>query len=187
MSEYKSSSSTNLLESIHPTRFIAAFGISFSFYIILAGSLSTFNIITATITGLVVATFLSTLMFSSNPSASFPYTMIRFFLYIPFLIKEIVIANLRITSLILHPKLPIDPKMITYKSDLKSETALTVLANSITLTPGTLTAKINNNEFLIHTLDSDSREGVKEGSIERGVNYVFRESEKGERGGLKRA
>lgn len=180
--------SLNKGESDYLLRAGISFFISFCFYIILAGSLDVFNLVTGFVTALIVAATLSNTMFSVNSLGSSIKTGGRLMVYIPLLLFEIVKANLRTTYLILHPKMPIDTEMIVYDPGFENDLASTVFANSVTLTPGTLTAKINGEGFLVHTLDSASREGMEDGSLEKGVRYVFRDSERaGERGGLKRA
>lgn len=148
----------NSMESDYFLRAGISFAISFCFYIILAGSLDVFNLVTGFVTALIVAAVLSNTMFSINSLGSSIKTVGRLLIYIPLLLFEIVKANLRTTYLILHPKMPIDTEIIVYDPGFESDLASTVFANSVTLTPGTLTAKINGDGFLIHTLDSASSE-----------------------------
>ncbi|MBR2409881.1 MAG: Na+/H+ antiporter subunit E [Lachnospiraceae bacterium] len=76
------------------------------------------------------------------------------------LIKEIVFANLSTISLIVSPKYEVEPVLVTFRTGLKSDLAKTVLANSITLTPGTITVELAEDEFKIHCLDKDMAEGL---------------------------
>ena len=76
------------------------------------------------------------------------------------LIKEIVFANLSTISLIVSPKYEVEPVLVTFRTELKSDLAKTVLANSITLTPGTITVELTEDEFKIHCLDKDMAEGL---------------------------
>lgn len=75
--------------------------------------------------------------------------------YIPTLIWECLKANLDVAYRVLHPQLPINPGIVKVKTSLKSDTALTFLANSITLTPGTLSVDIDreNSVLYIHWID----------------------------------
>ena len=79
-------------------------------------------------------------------------------LYIFKFIWEMVKANVHVAYIVIHPKLPIKPGIVKIKSALKKDAALTVLANSITLTPGTLTIDVNpeNHDLYIHRIDIDS-------------------------------
>jgi multicomponent Na+:H+ antiporter subunit E len=76
-------------------------------------------------------------------------TWIKYFLVF---LREMIKANLNVAAIVIHPKLPIKPGIVKIKTGLTSESALTVLANSITLTPGTMTVDINpeKHELYIH-------------------------------------
>ncbi|MBN2281990.1 MAG: Na+/H+ antiporter subunit E [Candidatus Marinimicrobia bacterium] len=80
---------------------------------------------------------------------------------------EMTKANLHVAYLVLHPNLPIKPGIVKIKSSLKNESAITVLANSITLTPGTLTIDYNEKtgELYIHWIDVKSVDEKKDTEI----------------------
>ncbi len=81
------------------------------------------------------------------------HSPIRFFwflLYIPYFLYYLVIANLDVAYRVLHPELPIKPGIVRFKTNLKSPLAKTVLANSITLTPGTMTVDVVDQDMYIH-------------------------------------
>ncbi len=79
--------------------------------------------------------------------------LIYFFLYIPFLFKEIIKANIDVASRVIKPVIPINPGIIAAKTKLKSKVGRMILANSITLTPGTLSVDIKDDTFYIHCID----------------------------------
>jgi len=78
-----------------------------------------------------------------------------FIYYLPTFLWECFKANLDVAYRVLHPTLPINPGIVKVKTSLKTDTALTFLANSITLTPGTMSVDIDkDNGFLyIHWID----------------------------------
>jgi multicomponent Na+:H+ antiporter subunit E len=79
--------------------------------------------------------------------------------------------------LVFHPGMMelIDPKIINFKSKLKSDMALTTLANSITLTPGTITVYVTDyGEFEVHVIDSQSGESLP-GEMETRIAKIFEE------------
>ena len=82
--------------------------------------------------------------------------------YMFVLIKEVVFANLATAKLLLSPKLETQPQVFTFKSDLKSNFCKTMLANSITLTPGTITVDVEDDKYTIHCLDPELAEGIEE-------------------------
>lgn len=89
-----------------------------------------------------------------------------FFLgYLYLLMKEIVKANLAVTHLILTQKEIMEPVIVNFKTNLKSETAKVMLANSITLTPGTITVSLEGDEFMVHCLDKSLAEGMETSSF----------------------
>ncbi len=78
----------------------------------------------------------------------------RLLLYIPWELWQIVLANFDVAYRVLHPKMPIDPRIIEFDTSLRSDFALTTLANSITLTPGTITIDVEpeRGRFLVHAI-----------------------------------
>ena len=81
---------------------------------------------------------------------------LKFLAYCPWLIKEIMIAAWDVTKRILHPGLPISPTMVEFTPSQTTDTGLVIHANSITLTPGTISVEVEPGRFLVHAL---SREG----------------------------
>jgi len=101
----------------------------------------------------------------------------RFALYIPYLLLEVLKANIHVMVLVFHPRMMqlIDPRIITFRSFLTSEMALTTFANSITLTPGTITVFVTDyGEFHVHAIDVKSGEGLP-GDMEKRIARVFGE------------
>jgi len=76
--------------------------------------------------------------------------IIFFILYIFVLFIEIIKANFDVAYRVIHPKMPIKPGIIIIKTKLKQDIAKMILANSITLTPGTFTLDIKGDKLLIH-------------------------------------
>ena len=101
----------------------------------------------------------------------------RIILYLPWLFARIVQSSLHVTKLILDPHLPIHPRLIRYGSKLKESPAVVLLGNSITLTPGTITAEVNGKVLLVHAIDEVSSEDVTSGRLEAKIASVFGESE----------
>lgn len=80
--------------------------------------------------------------------------------YLWLLLKEIVQANLGVCRLILTRKEVAEPVLVRIPTDLKTETARVILANSITLTPGTITVSLTERELLVHCLDKSLAGGM---------------------------
>ena len=77
-------------------------------------------------------------------------------IYTIVLMKEIVLANLDVAYRVIHPKMPIKPGIVVIKTTLKQDIAKMILANSITLTPGTFTLDILGDKLLIHWINVKS-------------------------------
>ena len=89
--------------------------------------------------------------------------------YVPWLFWEIVKANLAVARLILDPALPIAPRVVRVQANQKTALGQTIFANSITLTPGTLSLEVAGGSILVHALTAESAEGVLDGSMNRRV------------------
>ena len=116
--------------------------------------------------------------FSSAPDSALWLlrTVARSVAYLPWLAYEIGAANVHVAWLVLHPRLPIDPSLVRFDTSLGSERGQVLLAQSITLTPGTVTVDASNGVFVVHCLSRRSREGLAEGGIQRKVASVFEEA-----------
>ncbi|MDI6790442.1 MAG: Na+/H+ antiporter subunit E [Thermodesulfobacteriota bacterium] len=102
----------------------------------------------------------------------------RFFTYIPWLIYQIILSNIHVVKIVLSPKMPIDPKIIKFKTKLDSDISLVTFANSITLTPGTITIDIKDGEYYVHAIDEDvAYDLLYGGEMEDRVAHVFMEAE----------
>lgn len=155
-----------------PIRVGMLFGISFLFYQLLAGGFELFDIVTGGITATLVAVALSRISFR-EPTRSSPVKLLRMLVYVPYLLYEITKANIQVALVILHPNLPIDPRMTRFESAVWGSLPVTTLANSITLTPGTLTVRVDGRNLLVHTLVPAARDGLFNGGLERAVRFVF--------------
>jgi multicomponent Na+:H+ antiporter subunit E len=81
--------------------------------------------------------------------------------YILKLLIDIVIANFQVAAIVLNPRMPIEPNLVNLEVDINKVTGRVLLANSITLTPGTLTIMAEDKKFLVHALTHRSGEGLK--------------------------
>lgn len=94
------------------------------------------------------------------------------FLYWPWLIKEIAKSAWGVSLIILDPRLPISPTLVRFKPSQKSQAGLATHANSITLTPATITVEATQDEFLVHGLTRESAAGVIDSEMDRRVSRV---------------
>ena len=87
--------------------------------------------------------------------------------YIWFMLGEIVKANLNVIRLILSPQTLVEPQLVTFKTPLKSDNARTVLADSITITPGTITVEMKEDELTVHCLDRELGQGIEDSESQK--------------------
>jgi multicomponent Na+:H+ antiporter subunit E len=97
----------------------------------------------------------------------------RLLAYLPWLLKEIWMANIQVVKLVLDPALPIDPVIVRLPTRFSSDFARTTLANSITLTPGTVTLDVEGEDFLVHALTAGGGADIVAGGMARRVGRVF--------------
>ena len=89
------------------------------------------------------------------------------FSYLGFLVAEIFKANFQVLRLIWSPRLEVEPELHTFHTRLKTEMGKAVLANSITLTPGTITVHVRDDLFMVHCLDAEMAEGLENSAFEQ--------------------
>lgn len=103
--------------------------------------------------------------------------VLKFVSYFIWLIGQIIISSLDVTKVIFSDRSAIEQKIIWFKADYDNPAARALLANSITLTPGTVTMDIyDNGIYTVHALTDSAAEGLLEGSMQRKVADVFRET-----------
>ena len=100
--------------------------------------------------------------FSIQRERNFYRKLPRLLQYGYVLVREIVSANLTVCRMILTRKETMEPVIARVNTDLKTETAKVILANSITLTPGTITVSMSGQELLVHCLDKSLSEGMED-------------------------
>jgi len=96
--------------------------------------------------------------------------------YTPWLLWQIVQSNLQVARLVLDPFLPIDPVVVRVRTGMRQDLAVATLANSITLTPGTVTVDLVDGELVIHALTPATAAAVAEGEMARRVARVYGEA-----------
>ena len=98
----------------------------------------------------------------------------RFFGYVPWLLKEIWKSSIQVAWQVIQPSMPITPQMVKIRIDLPGEVAYLTLANSITLTPGTVTVDRQSDELLVHALSDEAADGLLAVDMQQRVARLFR-------------
>jgi len=94
---------------------------------------------------------------------NFGYAIAYFFV----LLKEIFVSNFKVMAIVLFKRIPITPALTEVRVQLRSRITRTILANSITLTPGTITVKVEEDVFTVHCLSAELIEGIEDSHIVR--------------------
>lgn len=153
-----------------------AFCCFFVFWIFITGSFSPGNIIRGLIVALVVALIMKLVFRIRLPEDITPrFLLVRFPLFLGWLGWEIIKANINLALILLRPRLLIDPKIVSFRSALPGDFRNTVLADTITVTPGTLTLDAEGDLLTVHCLAPAHKKGLLEDrSPQRMVRWLFR-------------
>ena len=165
------------------TSIILQFIILFAFWLILSGHYQVkYILIGAVAAGLV--TFLTNDLFYSalrrgvRVEIKARLTLIqlaRFIAYLPWLLSRIIMANVQVAYLVLHPRMPIDPVLLLFRTRMRKSISQVTLANSITLTPGTITVSLEDGRYIIHTLKPPLASELVEAVMQNKVAKVYLE------------
>ena len=158
--------------------FLFVFPTMLALWVVLSGRFDAFHLTLGVISCALVAFFSGDLFFPHPPQPRQTFILwLRFPLYVPWLMYQIFLANLHVLYLTFHPRMHqlIDPHIIPFRSSLKSEMALVAFANSITLTPGTITVRCSpDGDFAVHAIDRPSGDALP-GEMERRLAHTFGE------------
>lgn len=153
---------------------LATFAIMLVFWVILSGMFDAFHLTLGVICCALVAHFSHDLLLYGDRDAAWPKRLFGLITYLPWLFYQIVIANLQVAYVVLHPRMYdlIDPHVVRFKTRLKRPISKVTFAQSITLTPGTITVSIHDDEFSVYALTrsaSDALPGEMEARVARAL------------------
>jgi multicomponent Na+:H+ antiporter subunit E len=155
--------------SFYQTLFLKALGFLL-IWLLLSASFELFHV------GLGLVAAFGVAWFNTDRSTSrSAIPRLRIFWYFPWLVGRILQSGFHLSVLILHPALPINPKLIRYRTKLQEESGIVLLSNSITLTPGTITAELNSQDLVVHAIDDKSAHDVTSQRLEQQIAGLFGE------------
>ena len=148
--------STNTREATTSERAsgVFLFVLLFALWLLLAGSLDPAELIAGLLVALVVSLISRPHLAIFGGLRLTPGAIPAFFAYLGIFLLALLRANLDMARRILSPSLPLRPELVEVKTELQSPLGRLILANSITLTPGTLTVDVNDDILLIHWIDA---------------------------------
>jgi len=148
---------------------IGKFILLFLVWIGLTNSLDPQELIVGAVVAFVVAKY-----FTKDEKVGFIRLLIKYIRFTPIFIKSLVKSNIEVAKIVLNPKMPINTGIVKLKTNLTSDHDKLLLANAITLTPGTITLELEGNDLYVHVLNLESedrdvlqKEIVEE--LERGI------------------
>jgi len=146
--------------------------VTFVLWLALSSELNRSELVCGGLVCLMISLFAAHL-YSKLGFPSLSIKMVLFFLaYIIVIFWEIIKANFDVAYRVIHPRMPIKPGIVVIKTSLKSDIAKMILANSITLTPGTFTLDVIGDKLLIHWIN------VKAEDIDEATNLIGHRFEK---------
>ena len=154
-------------------RILSLAAVLFAFWLLLSGHFTPFLVISGAVSALFIAWLGSVLGYADEEGI--PIELVpRGLLYWPWLVKEAARSALEVAAIVVNPALPISPRLIRVKTSQKTAVGMTIYANSITLTPGTITVEVNrhDNELLVHALTGAGADGLAEGEMDRRVTIM---------------
>ena len=150
-------------------RYLSLAGCLFAFWVALSGHYT--PMLLAAGVGSAVLCVLAAIRMRIVDSESQPIELFRGALtYYPWLIREIVKSGWGVTKLILNPRLPISPTMTVVRASQRTPVGVATHANSITLTPGTITVGVNGNDLTVHALTREGAVDLEAGGMDRRVS-----------------
>lgn len=159
-------------------RYLTVFVVSYGVWLALVGTLNWQELLMGGVLSAIVAAFgwryFSQVGFSHLSLKKLLYLIA----YIPVFFWAMIKANFDVAYRVIHPRMPISPGIVVIKTDLKSDSGKLALANSITLTPGTLTMDVEGDSMLIHWInvkstDTDEATKIISKRFERFLKVIF--------------
>lgn len=118
-----------------------------------------------------VSAWTSRIFLGSAPLAKSAAVLVRLARYVPWLLWQILVSNVDVLLRVVGLR-PIDPRVVSFRPDLESDLAKVAMANSITLTPGTVTIVTGDDEFIVHAIAPTSADLLRSGAMERRLRQV---------------
>jgi multicomponent Na+:H+ antiporter subunit E len=146
------------------------------FWIFMSGLFDLWHFGLGIISCALVAYMSNDLLFPDRQVSGKGREIIRLIKYLPWLLYQIYLANIYVVKLALHPRMQdrIYPHIVKFRTTLKKDLSLFTFANSITLTPGTITVLVEDDCFYVHAIDIGVAESLP-GDMEKRAGHIFGE------------
>jgi multicomponent Na+:H+ antiporter subunit E len=149
----------------------------FLFWLILTASLHPVDLALGLLLSVALGLWASRFLWSAEAPLLTPRQVGFLVLYLFTLVQAIVASAIQVAWIVLDPRLPMDPVTVTHRTGLTREVSRAALANSLTLTPGTLSVELEGDLLHVHCLEARFAEPLLNGELERQVARVFEGSD----------
>lgn len=159
-------------------KYVATFLVLFASYVLLAGFQVQELLLGVLVSG--VLTVILANLVDYTIDYRFPVRLLVFiFAYLPVFIWQLILSNVDVARRVLSPKIPLNPGFVKIHTDLNGEFAKLALANSITLTPGTLSIDVDDEYLYVHTVDvkgktPEENKEIISGKFEKLLGVIFK-------------
>ncbi len=157
-------------------KYLYSFLVLFVPWLVLSGKFDSAHVGMGVLCSLLVGYWCADLLFQDK--ATTPGNRLRqvigFVGYMGWLLVQVILANLHVFRVALSPRMNelLSPQMVEFDSTLEKELSKFILANSITLTPGTVTVRVEGSRFLVHALTDSAAHGLP-GAMEKRIAKIF--------------
>jgi multicomponent Na+:H+ antiporter subunit E len=159
------------------TAVLLTFCLMAAFWALLSGIFDAFHLIAGLVCCALVSILSHDLLVKGENQRTFIKSL-RLAKYVPWELWQIVLANVDVAYRVLHPRMPIDPLVIEFETVLRGDFSLVTLANSITLTPGTITILVEpeRGKFLVHAIAKEPADALLvDQTMQKKVAHIFME------------
>jgi len=139
------------------SRFIFTWGVLILTWIGFTGALHSMELVAGVFISLIITIYAYKTFTHEGLGLLTPRKIAYMMKYLWVFLVELIKSNIDVAFRVINPKLPINPEIVEFKTQLKSEMGRLILANTITLTPGTLTIDLINDTYYIHWLNSETQ------------------------------
>lgn len=146
----------------------ASFAVLFAFWLLLSGHYTAFLVTAGAVSAAAVVFFGRRMEVVDREGLPLDLWA-AIFLYWPWLVKEIVKSAWIVTKIVLSPRLEVTPTVVRFRPSQRTPAGLVTHANSITLTPGTLTIEATAEEFVVHGVIRETAEGAVDSEMDRRI------------------
>ncbi len=157
--------------SFRAIRAVSLWAILFALWVVLSWHFN-FLLLGFGVAACVVAVWVALRMGTLDRESVPVHLVARTLAYLPWLVWEILKSNVRVARLILSPRIRVDPSIVHFRASQRTDLGRFVYANSITLTPGTVTTGIVGDDFEVHAIVQSEIDGSEENTMNRRVAWL---------------